>query len=466
MYSIGYFGDNSIGTAANSDTYELKFILFDSTTWTIDGVPVGFATLTPSEANSSFVEVVDELRGWGPIFARHDDFGSGYELKLRSLALDIFALGYALNQTGIRHVIFQTFASHHIDSLVCELACRLYGIHQVFLYGDPFKQRILPFIQTRNILDRRPLGVRVSNAVYDNILQSLADGRQVQTFPSNIKMREKAWSVAWRNLLFRFAVLCHRALFRGRIAKPEMSVSSELRLLNTHHKALKTLREYSEKDAWSKALDICDSQESLIPVIFAHLQPEATTFPEGGLYSTHVDVVASIRERGYLGPIIYKEHPVMYFAGGGRDSHRGGVYRSPEYYRQLLDLGCIFAERGSVMPDNDRFLPVTITGSIGVERALRGLPTIVAGHPWYSGLPGTLDLTAFENSLSYEALGSELEIKKQAQNFLKNILNFNTIENSIGVGFNIQKVNAERDLAFFTEFRNFLTELTILNETQ
>ena len=43
-------------------------------------------------------------------------------------------------------------------------------------------------------------------------------------------------------------------------------------------------------------------------LIAAHYQPEATSFPEGWDYHTHIDIVLKIRSLGYSDSIFYKEH--------------------------------------------------------------------------------------------------------------------------------------------------------------
>ena len=38
----------------------------------------------------------------------------------------------------------------------------------------------------------------------------------------------------------------------------------------------------------------------------------------------------------------------------------------------------------------DNILPITISGTIAIERSLKGLKTIVAGNPWYIKMPGII----------------------------------------------------------------------------
>ena len=40
---------------------------------------------------------------------------------------------------------------------------------------------------------------------------------------------------------------------------------------------------------------------------------------------------------------------------------------------------------------------MTITGTIAIERSLLGMTTIVAGQPWYKGIPGTISIDELQS---------------------------------------------------------------------
>jgi len=82
------------------------------------------------------------------------------------------------------------------------------------------------------------------------------------------------------------------------------------------------------------------------------------------------------------------------------------------------------------------FLPVTITGSVAVERALNGLHTIVTGYPWYLGLPGVIHLNDIKdlNNLSADLLEFDENIALSAHQFLVSLLSKKTLTNATGIG--------------------------------
>ena len=174
-------------------------------------------------------------------------------------------------------------------------------------------------------------------------------------------------------------------------------------------------------------------------LIAAHYQPEATSFPEGWDMGNHVDIVLELRKRGYAEDIWYKEHPAsfMYTADIIKFT-RVGTSRSIAYYEQLEQLGCKFIGHRTLLPIEGemQFMPVTISGTIAIERSLAGLHTIVTGYPWYKGLPGTLQLTDLDSltEIKEEWVTPDPELAQQAFEFLDKVLGRKTMTNTLGFG--------------------------------
>jgi hypothetical protein len=394
------------------------------------------------DSKISIKDMVDYMRKWGPILSRWNDCGDQFELILRDMMIQSIATSHVLKKLNIKYAFFQTGVSHHLDSVVFEYACSLASVKQIFLYAETFRGRLLPLVQEHSILDRKPLSIGISNYDYSKDIQSLID-HKLNDKPldlNHVAKKEKIYAYAVTKMTWRAMKSVLRRLIRKN--KEEYtyfpySLSSHLRQLSQQRKALKfyknnevTVNYMSNSQNFNNDVDL---------LIMAHQQPEATSFPEGGRFNNHIDIVLELRRRGYSDTIYYKEHPgtFQYFNNIVVGHLRIGMCRSTSYYKQLLDLGCKFVSTDYFFSlDNSHFLPITITGTIAIERSLSGLNTIVLGEPWFKGMPGLHGIDSLTHLLGKGEmiLKSNHEISKQSLLFLKNILNNNTLTNIIGVG--------------------------------
>jgi hypothetical protein len=127
--------------------------------------------------------------------------------------------------------------------------------------------------------------------------------------------------------------------------------------------------------------------------------------------------------------------------------------RNPDFYYTLRKLGCLFAP--SNFRVNDFGKVVTLVGTVALERSLMGMSTVVLGHIWFKNMWGIFDL----NSNSINTYDNN-EIIFQAKQFLKNKLNFCTINNAIGVGTGTKSPNSNDWVEHRKEFQNLITSLT------
>jgi len=129
-------------------------------------------------------------------------------------------------------------------------------------------------------------------------------------------------------------------------------------------------------------------------VFYAHYQPEATSNPDGDLYRSSLDVIQKLRSLGFIKPIYYKEHPnINVYWHPLLGPSKVGLYRSHAYLKSLLQLGVCFLSFNDPIPfPPQSMLPVTMTGSIALERSLLGLTTIITGNSWYNQLPGVIHI--------------------------------------------------------------------------
>jgi len=138
--------------------------------------------------------------------------------------------------------------------------------------------------------------------------------------------------------------------------------------------------------------DEIDMPEAPYAVFPLHYQPERTSIPEGSWLSFQGDVVAQARA---ILPaditLIVKEH-----ASQVSLSRSGYLARSSSFY----DLVNSFPNTKVVGVgwNLSHFLGAadycfTMTGSVGVEAGLQGVPVVYFGNPWWEGMPGSTKFT-------------------------------------------------------------------------
>jgi hypothetical protein len=192
-------------------------------------------------------------------------------------------------------------------------------------------------------------------------------------------------------------------------------------------------------------------------VLYLHFEPEATSFPEGGPHYNVLDLVATIRNCKFDADIIVREHPVMGFLGENGHFARSSIARSVDFYKQLINLDCHFVDSEFVL--GKFHVPVTLTGSIALERSLRGEKTIVLGYPWFRGVPGTYTLEEFISQSSFDNTRDE-KIAQSAHLFVSNILNFNTLFNYDVINFySIRNKTDSEKMEFWSEQKKLLAKL-------
>ena len=154
--------------------------------------------------------------------------------------------------------------------------------------------------------------------------------------------------------------------------------------------------------------------------------------------NNHIDILYKLRNLGYKNKIFYKEHhDTQNFYLKIIQNTRVGSARSVDYLKILKKLNVDFLPMNLNVNSKafDNILPITISGTIAIERSLKGLKTIVAGNPWYIKMPGIIKFNSLGKNFDLQTINIKKYIyPKKTISFLNNELNYKSIINAPGLG--------------------------------
>ena len=387
------------------------------------------------------------------------------------MVLQVLELSAAFQEKNTKAVIFPTGIPHHLDTLICQIACEISSVRQIFFYPTVLGNRLLPLEMTDGIESRRPVVSSGSSFQMprgqEGVLQLLHSSNQDLKSLSLVTLEKSFWRVITERMK-NFYLRRKQLFFTGSLPKKPMDLRrpSLIRTLVLMRSAYFGLRHLdflisADKNEIAELLageaNFIDGHPGVLTLL-AHAQPEATTFPEGGPFPNHIDLVARIRAHGYVKPIFYREHPAIRRLEDAGVSMASGTARNVSYYEQLRKLGCYFIDDNTYKLSHEKLLVLTITGTVAIERSLRGLQTVVAGFPWYLGLPGTINLETFLDN-SHNVLEHNVTTSENALQFLDQLFSKNSFENILGVG-GLKSENLGQDISTlqseFIEFVNYI----------
>ena len=404
------------------------------------------------------------LNSYMPLWTRYIPHANQYEKKREEALVSIYNIFVMLNNYKINSVIFHTGVPHGINDSLLSIACCLKKIKQIYLYSQIIDQtRLLPILQSDDIKTRTPLDINVSSFEFKKSINKFLNRKMRDLMPEELigtknKGLLQAIIFLLRREIFFLRIKIVKIIKRIIFRKKEIvgggldskNISSIIPhnidkysffedLINIINQIL-YLKALSKETISDQELNILRSSDKPKLIIAAHFQPEATSFPEGGDYYSHIDIAFAIRNKKYKDQIFYKEHlgTFEYFCRIV-GLLKVGINRSPVYLKLLKDLGCKFLPSNynfSIKKDHNWYVPITITGSIAIERSLAGLHTIYAGVPWYKGLPGTIYINDIKSLKEIPAKWAKFNplIQRKAKIFLENKLNNKTIVNISGIG--------------------------------
>lgn len=464
MKRLLVLGDASVFPLEFTLSSEFIFIKHSESTqnWTVNETNI--PTLhTQDEALSSYGWVVGRLAEAYPLYSRHYDNQPRFEETLRRHSWQTLELAQFILDNEVGAVLLTTSSSHHLDSLCLELAAEIAGVPQIFLYCTVFQNRLLPIIQTRGFDTRVPLGLRTSSLRIEQVLNQTPAETIGRAWPTkNSRIESFALAVIRLCWIFPFSKMKELYFANGRSSNISREVlrrwsfGVQLRMYRIQKRAIKLLR-HLEEDDLPRVKNFLHSTTDKPLVFFAHFQPESTSYPEGGKNFNHIDNIVLLRQLGFNNPILFKEHPNMYFYEHFWPS-QAGMARSEWFYSTLKKLGVLYVSPSLTLPED--YIAVTITGTRAIERSLEGKPTIVLGQPWFQGLPGTYSpeewlRLKFEKNLNGGPASSG-SISSQAVRFLDRIWSEKTLSNYLGVGTG-QRWTPSQDEE--DEFRAFLNQI-------
>lgn len=432
---------------------------------TRQSINVGYPNTIPAHID---LEKIRAKINWNmPLWSRWMGQADRYEDYRQTCLLFVVHFVQALRELDVKFVVFFTGVAHHIEYSLIEAACQMVGARQVYLYPIPFfsmPSRLLPLLQIDSIRDRCILGVEVSDRGARSEVLAYRDN-YLAARPPLLNEKIDRVATSYPHALMQVALFGLKAIAKTVLRRNAGSTKhpidgrqdydclSTLRIVR-HQKAALDYYLSAMLDGFS--VDRMVEGEGPLPILYAHYQPEASTFPEGGDHSNHLDVVIAMRRLGYSGKILYKEHPGSWiFYSRVVGFSRVGLCRSVEYYHQLAALGCVFVPPTYRPPDHHshQLFPVTITGSIGVERSLVGLATCCAGLPWFKGAPGIHNLTATfaEGGIFFDPQRWQFD-PMQGVEWFAQALSKRTINNYPGIGTGVASGIVADKGAFLSEF--------------
>lgn len=479
-------------TAAGPLRKDTRNILFVDGSWSSDAVVRRLGE--PGKERPGLTEdqtstVMALLQSSTPMWSRLGPSMGQLDNYIRRLVRWIELIAKDLQGIGAICAVFHTSSPHRPSTLCLQIACQISGIQTVYLYTEWVAGRLLPMGFELFGSGLTPLGFNVSD--YDSTFdvekfaaRAVLDeppALEKRWFPvvSRSYRRGVALLLGWRSAVrlkrgVRNLLCRARAGGRGqRLNSFESEVDQdfsgslgwtfreELETMKVQAAALEVLRgegrKFAHADVQGRAL-----------VFYAHFQPEASTFPEQGpVFSSMLRALAAVRASGWNGPTVFREHPASMVYLGRDGPTRVGIARSPDFYLQIKETGGelqLPTESSGQWPDA---IVATVAGTIALERAFRGLPTVVLGRPWFGDVPGAICLKPDGSWISdYDVSSQSDTICLSAKVYMNDYLSRKTITNVQGIGQVTAQKSPQHLLDYSKEMSRLADALMLGSQTE
>jgi hypothetical protein len=224
------------------------------------------------------------------------------------------------------------------------------------------------------------LGYNVNKSDFDAAKQLINNFRNASEFAWNApkyKNRIKTFLEKIGSLLLRkpFGKYVNSSFFLN--SGRRLRISYILPLIRYYIHTLRATNFYDKH-----AVNVCE--ESNFLALFLHMQPEASTMPQSGIYADQLLVLDLILEALPKGMSVYvKEHPLTFYDQFSQDRHE----RSVEFYKYMLrDPRVHFVKKtfsGQELMRKAKYV-ASSNGSISWETMRGGNPCIIFGWAWFA----------------------------------------------------------------------------------
>lgn len=389
----------------------------------------------------NYIKIINEIRLWGPVWSRWNDEGDQFEKFFRESLLNIIKFVKYFKILKIHKAFFFTSCSHHIDSLEVEQSLKILKKEQIYFRYDDWTGRLMPFSYKNKLSDRKIL----KSGIKRNFLKIIYKQVKKNNLSNNLNIFENLFSESYFKAILIFLKYFIKETLEF------LNILKNTKLKNFHHenyssftflKLLKiqknAIKFYKKKMiSFEDFYEISKKQNCL--VVAAHNEPEASMYPEGEFYNNVIEIILTLRET-FSGKIFFKDHPISkQYSANYIDFTRVGIARSKNFYKNLLELDCQLLDYSIDLNNKkiiDKILISTVTGTIAVERSLKGCKTLVFGNPWYYKIPGVIkykkNLNIFK--ILKNQTGTDNSIQKKSISFLNKMYKNSTTSNYPGIG--------------------------------
>lgn len=221
-----------------------------------------------------------------------------------SFALDlirILNIYVDLVKIEVKTVIFFTESPHHINTIFLDIACEVAKVNRVYLKLNKVNGELIPMYTTKSISELKLLPFNTNKKIIDiNDYIDRIKNNKLDLVESKVKKRHSKFH---KNYLFTLTYILSKNLkwniynlFRKNNQEIP-NIFGEIELLNNQKNYIKGYIKKSQKKI--------TTNEKHNALIFAHFQPESSTFPLGFPFYNHLNVIDILKKLGF-NKIFYK----------------------------------------------------------------------------------------------------------------------------------------------------------------
>lgn len=412
---------------------------------------------------------LNEIRGylnwWSPVLERWKGESIYYEETRLKIIKLVNYISDAIIFFNVKRIVHFTGLPHHINSMVVDISANMNKIKQIFFYVNIIDGRLIPIEHSFDIKNRKIIKLGLFDFDYNNQIEKFINNKLNNNLPAvntNINLKKTSYYFIYtfliakwiKNKIFGLKKKHPNSEKMFYFKEDHFSFYSMFNIIKRQKAFLKFYRKNSfdfEK--------LFESKNKNHLIIYANYQPEATSFPEGSDYLNHIDIVLKFRKIGYKGKIYYKEHPAteMYTDQPSIFLTKTSNYKNLSFLNDLKTLDCQLIKNQLDLKNHknkmDTFLAITITGTIAIERALLGYKTIICGDPYFKEMPGIIHINDIKTKEDIDKIDFSFDekIKNDSKEYLKNILDHNTLKNSLRIGTGKKIDTSYEDMISFLE---------------